>query len=309
MNAYRQYLVLLFIFCMACSVHAEKYFLTLYTIPSRRQIDFSTPRRMAWTAFGNGITLNFGNRKNAMGHVFIELEGDGKSIMAGTTKLNMFSSGRKELMQGYGLGILFRGIEGRLHFEDGVKRDLPTQYHFGKVAIIRAEISQGNYERLLYYLDEYQRRGYGSIYNGLNKPREGLGAGCTAFGLSFFEVAGIVQPGWEEMWTVHVRVPYELVGGPLTGNIVPLTEVFSAKAWATESEPHLVFNIIDPYLIYEWINQKWEEISNENQSDDPHGNIRIIPFLRGKARGLLYDFSDAPVPDEPVFITPLEATE
>lgn len=305
----RNLLILLFFAWQSAGVYAEKYFLTLYAIPSRKQIDFSTPRRMARTAFANALTLNFDQRKNAMGHVFIELEGDGESIMAGTTKKKIFSSGRKELIEGYGLGILFRGISGRLHFEDGVKRDLPTQYHFGNIAFIQAQISKENYERLRYYLKEYQLRGYDTIYNGLNRPREGLGAGCTAFGVSFFEVAGILQPGWLEEWTVHVRVPYGLIGGPLTGNTVPLNEVFVAKEWAAPDEPHIIFSIIDPFLIYEWIHLQWNSLSDVNHSTQVSDPVSdgVKPVKRNRALGLFYDFSKFPVPEEPVFFGRPEA--
>lgn len=291
----------IFLAVFTATVHAGDYHLTIYTIPSKTQIDFSTPRLMAWTAFGNALTMHFSQRKHAMGHVYIELGGPEFSTYAESTKERLFASSGKVLSEGYGLGILFKGIEGKLEYDKVVTQDLPMYYHNGGVAFIKALISEEIYNRLIYYLEEYHQRGYGKIYNGLNRPREGLGAGCTAFGMSFFEVAGIVQPEWEESWTVNIRVPEELIGGPLTGNHVPLEDVFSAGRWAEPEEPHMIFSIVDPYLIFEWIQERWEALTA--LASDPNDQ-KVIPVIREKARGLIFDFRSAPVPDEPVFLTP-----
>jgi hypothetical protein len=285
---------------------AGDYTITLYAIPARSQIDFSSPGRLVWTALGNTLTLHASQRKNAMGHVFIELSGPDYDVVAGSTKKKLFSSGRKELMHGYGLGILFRGIEGKLEFDGALTRDLPTHYHNGDIAFIKAQISQENFDRLVHYLEEYQQRGYDTIYNGLNKPREGLGAGCTAFGVSFFEVAGIIQQDWLESWTVNVRVPYYLIGGPATGNFVPLEKVSYTAEWALEDEPHKVFSIIDPYLIYKWINEVWVGHRSGMHQSDAFDDEVPVTVSRGKARGLVYDFRQYPMPEEPVFLPPIE---
>jgi hypothetical protein len=300
------FFILLSILYSTTPLFAGDYSITLYTIPSRKQIDFSTPRRMAWIAFGNSLTMNNSQRKNAMGHVFIELSGPGYNVVTGSTKDRMFVSGRRELMKGYGLGLLFRGIDGKLEFDGTLTRDLPLHYYHGDIAFIKAQISRENFERLVFYLEEYQLRGYDTIYNGLNKPREGLGAGCTAFGMSFFDVAGIVQSGWEEQWAVSVRVPYRLIGGPATGNFVPVEELFTTRQWASEDEPHRVFRIIDPYLIYDWIHEAWDRLTSGVQQGDGFDGEIPVPVLRGKARGLVYDFIHYPMPEEPVFLPPSE---
>lgn len=288
----------------SAGVYAGEYQLTLYTIPAKTQIDFSTPRSMAWTAFGNALTMHLSQRKHAMGHVYIELAGPEFSTYAESSKERMFASSGKVLREGYGLGILFKGIEGKIAHNKVVTQDLPVQYHNGGVAFIKALINEEIFNRLVYYLEEYQQRGYGKIYNGLNRPREGLGAGCTAFGMSFFEVAGIVQPEWEENWAESVRVPYQLIGGPLTGNYVPLEEVFTAKEWASPEELHMVFRIIDPYLIFKWIQEQYELLSAIQADHSTLDGHMVIPSERGKARGLIYDFRSYPVPDEPVFLIP-----
>jgi hypothetical protein len=291
----------------------DDYSITIYTIPAKTQIDFSSPRSMAWTSLGNTLTMHFSQRKNAMGHVFVELNGPDYRAFTGSTKQRLFSSGSREIKEGYGLGILFHGIEGKLEWNEVVIQDLPSHYHNGDIAFLKIKISAENFERLRYYLDEYQRRGYDSIYNGLNRPREGLGAGCTAFGISFLEVAGVLQPDWEEAWFVDVRVPMNLIGGPLTGNFVPLEDLFFAKQWASPDEPHHVFRIADPYLMFEWIHFQWNLLMTEDSDESGDKmfdlDVEVSPVLRQKAKGLVFDFSSIPVPDEPVFLVPAEQPE
>ncbi|MBE0663658.1 MAG: hypothetical protein IH597_14480 [Bacteroidales bacterium] len=286
---------------------SEEFYITLYTIPPRNQIDFSSPRRMMVTSSLNAFSLHFSQRKHAMGHVFIELAGPEYSTFVESVKRQLFISGRKDVMNGYGLGILFAGIDGRLGFGNPITKDLSHHYHNGKIAFIKAKISEENFDRLTNYLEEYQERGYDRIYNGLNKPREGLGAGCSAFGVSFFEVAGILQPGWEDSWVAEAKVPFHLIGGPTTGNIVALSEVFIEKQWAGGEEPFRLFRIIDPYLIFKWVNEKWTTLMTEDNSDSTaeiDGKLQVCPVMLGKARGLVYDFSEYPAPDEPIFFPP-----
>jgi hypothetical protein len=283
---------------------SEEFYITLYTIPPRNQIDFSSPRRMMVTSSLNAFSLHFSNRKYAIGHVFIELAGPAYSVFVESAKSQLYVSGRKDVMDGYGLGILFAGIDGRLGFGNSITKDLPQLYNNGKIAFIKAKISAENYQRLVNYLEEYQQRGYDRIYNGLNKPREGLGAGCSAFGVSFFDVAGILQPGWEDSWVAEVKVPDHLIGGPATGNIVPISELFSANHWAGSEEPFRLFRIIDPYLIFKWVNEKWTALMKEedlNSTSGNEGSLQLTAVIRGKARGLVYDFSNFPAPDEPLF--------
>jgi len=301
--------IVLLLSMITLSAHAEEFYVTLYTIPPRNQIDFSSPRRMMVTSSLNAFSLHFSQRKHAMGHVYIELAGPDHSTFVESVKKQLFISGRKDVMDGYGLGMLFAGIDGRLGFDKTVTQNLAHHCHNGEIAFIKARISADNYQRLANYLREYQERGYDRIYNGLNKPREGLGAGCSAFGVSFFEVAGILQPGWEDSWVAEVKVPFHLIGGPTTGNAVPLSEVFIAKQWAGSDEPFRLFRIIDPYLIFEWINEKWTALMKEDNSDSTaeiDGKLQVCPVMLGKARGLVYDFSGFPTPDEPVFSPPDE---
>lgn len=269
-------------------------------------MDFTSPQRLAWSALENAMHVNLKSRKHAMGHVFVEISGPDDKVFTGSTKEKLLRSGRDEVMSGSGLGILFMGIDGRLEFDEEITKDLNYHYKRGSIAFIEAKISHENYERLLQYLEEYQARGYDAIYNGFNSPREGLGAGCTAFGLSFFEVAGILPWHWSSQWSVSVEVPHRLIGGPINNKRIPLEKVFFTGTWAKEHEDSKTFTITDPYLIYYWILEHWQLLNNDAEKgmEKLGANTVIEAVLRGKAKGLVVDFSHIPPPNEPIFIQP-----
>jgi hypothetical protein len=128
----------------------------------------------------------------------------------------------------------------------------------------------------------------------LNRPREGLGAGCAAYGIAFLEIMGLLHPVWKKAWPIRVRVPMAAIGGPITGKKVPFYKVFGMSRWAKENEPHRRLVLYEPTLVWEWIRKTWRE-----ESATPTGNVK--PDKRGKALGLVYDCRHVPVPDEPIF--------
>jgi len=270
--------------------------LTLYAMPSPREINWKTPRGLLTSAITNNLTLQHRDAKHAIGHVFIQLshEGTGEVILTGSVPRPEDDSKNKILKQGYGLGILFTDMLGRLEKTEDLLNEIPARFESGRIAYIRFKLSQENYDRLKTYLSNYRARGYGNVYNGLNLPREGLGAGCSAFGIAFLEVAGLMHPVWREKWPVKVRIPLEVIGGPLTGNKVSVTKVARAKRWANENEPHRELVLYEPYYIYQWVKAEWTKEFNANT-----GRVKLLK--KDNAYGLEYDCTHVAPPDEPMF--------
>ncbi len=281
---------------MTSSVFA--YELTLFTMPSPREINWKTPRGLATTALTNNLTFKtHKGHKHAIGHVFIELKGPGYYKVTGSVPIPENTMKEKILKKGYGLGILFTGVEGKLEKTDDLLSELPARYKSGRIAFITFRLSKETFERLVTYVTEYEKRGYGKIYNGLNKPREGLGAGCSAFGVSFVELAGLLHPVWKKTWPIQVRIPEKLIGGPITGNKVSLRKIIKVKRWATEKEPHKVLKLYEPYKIYEWICKTYDK--EKVKKSHTAGLMK-----RGKAKGLIYDCRHVPCPKDPIFRKP-----
>lgn len=281
-------------FLLASSATAQE--LTLFTMPSPRKIDWSSPRSLLRSAVTNNLTFQHRSHKHAIGHVFIQLSHEGRKelILTGSVPSPEDDSNSKVLKQGYGLGILFSDMAGRLEKTEDLLAEIPDRFESGRIAYIRFKINDANYDRLKKYLEIYRKRGYGNNYNGLNKPREGLGAGCSAFGIAFVEVAGLMHPVWKEKWPVSVRIPNTLIGGPLTGNKVSPWKVIKAGRWAKESEPHRVLSLYEPFYIYEWILEEWRK---ENEAKT--GRVKLLK--RQKAYGLEYDCTHIAPPAEPIF--------
>lgn len=270
--------------------------LTLFSMPAPREINWKSPRGLLTSAVTNNLTFKHRSHKHAIGHVFIQLSHEGRKelLVTGSVPSPEDNSRDKILKQGYGLGILFTDMAGRLENTEDLLAEIPARFESGRIAYIRFKLSEANYDRVKKYLEIYRKRGYGNIYNGLNLPREGLGAGCSIFGIACLEVAGLMHQVWREKWPISVRIPTKLIGGPLTGNKVSPWKVVKASRWATESEPHRVLKLYEPFYIYEWILAEWRKESAEKT-----GKVKLLK--RDKAYGLEYDCRHVAPPDEPMF--------
>ena len=288
------WMILGFLFLLPLAAQAQE--LTLFTMCPPRSINWASPRSMAFGAMTNNLTFYHMNHKHAIGHVFIELKNGEERIMAGSTPDSSGSSDSDLIFKDkIGLGILFYPFKGRIETVKDLDQQVQERYKTGRIAFIRFMLSPEMYQRLKSYWAEYNERGYGSIYNGDNQPRKGLGAGCSAYGVSYLEVAGLLHPVWQDKWKLTVRVPEALIGDPKTGKKVPITKLAMWGRWASETEPNRLLELYDPDLIYKWIN-----VANKKECESPSG--KVTPLKRGKALGLQYDCTHVPVPAEPLFL-------
>ncbi len=282
--------------CLLLASGAIAQELTLYSMPSPREINWKSPRGLLSSAVTNNLTFQHRDHKHAIGHVFIQLSHKDREelILTGSVPHPDDDSNSKILKQGYGMGILFTDMKGRLEKTEDLLQEIPDRFVSGRIGYIRFKLNDANYDRLKTYLNEYRKRGYGNIYNGLNLPRQGLGAGCSIFGIAFLEVAGLMHPVWREKWPVKVRIPLELIGGPITGNKVSPWKIVRAKRWAKEDEPHKELMLYEPFYIVEWIKAEWAK-----EFKAKTGRVKLLK--RGKAYGLEYDCTHVMPPEAPIF--------
>lgn len=275
--------------------------LTLYTMCPPRSMNWNSPRGLAFGAVGNQLTFIHRQHKHAIGHVFVELKNETEREMAGSVPSGGSSENRDMILKlGYCMGILFADIKGRLETAADLDPQIPERYESGRIAFITFKLSKSTYERVKTYIHEYRSRGYDRIYNGLNRPREGLGAGCSGFGVSCLEVAGLLHPVWQDVWARHIKVPMALIGGPLGENKkVSILKAITWKRWANESEEGRQLDLYDPDLIYKWIGETWKK---ESAKPGTSTETKVTLVKRGKALGLVYDCSHVPTPTEPIFL-------
>lgn len=294
MKSFARFGVLLACIFASCAGFTQE--LTLYTMPSPKEINWKTPRGLLASAVRNNLTLQHWGTKHPIGHVFIQLSHKERDelILTGSVPHPDDDSKKKLFKDKIGLGILFTDMKGRLEKTEDLLNEIPARFESGRIAYIRFKLSEENYDRLKTYLNNYIERGYGNIYNGLNLPREGLGAGCSIFGIAFLEVAGLMHPVWRQKWPVTVRIPLELIGKPITNNKVAITKIAGASRWANENEPHKVLSLYEPFYIFTWIKEEW---AKENKQKT--GRVKLLK--KGKAFGLEYDCTHVAPPDEPIF--------
>lgn len=270
------------------------YELTIYVVPSTEWLGWDSPLALMKNTAWNKIFPVFPKKKKrAIGHVFVELTDGNYRFFGGMTTQAGNHQVNKVVNEGYNLGILFADFPGALDCPQKLQTELDQRCEDGEIAFMKFKLHKANFDRLKEYVETYQEREYHLIYNGKNQPRKGEGAGCSAFGISFLEVAGLLSDEWKEEWTMRVRVPQHLVGGPTTGQKVPILSMLFAHRWAKEHEPHVVLELYEPYLIYDWI------IMQADQTKKP-SNMNTIN--NAKAIGLSFDYSQILPPAEPIFL-------
>ena len=266
--------------------------LTLYVIPSQFDRNWDSPRNLLFSTILNWYAPHK-MKKHAIGHVVIELSRGEDLILTGSV-LAKDSSFRQIAKQGYGFGVLFAFVGGRVEETEDLMAELGPRFESGKIAFMRYQISDDTYDRLHDYFEEYKARGYDKSYNGYNDPRSGNGAGCSKFGISFLEVAGIMDENYEKNWAADVPVPLKLIGGPITGNKVGIFKILMANRWAHKDELYIETKFYDPNLMYHWIHDEWnkEKIAQA-------GSIKLLN--KNNALGLEFDLRNNACPTDVVF--------
>lgn len=260
--------------------------LTLYFIPSPVGMDWSSPANLAWTALKNRLSM----QDRFMGHVYVEVQCGERRELTGMVGKN-FDYLTQLLVNGRGLGILYHSFDGIL--EDKADLDLELKEHFqtGRVNFAKFLLNENQCTRLVTYLDEYRSKDSNKFYGLSNRPRYAEGAGCSAFGASFLDVAGVMDQETRSAWSNSVNIPLEFAGPPLTKEKVSLFKIlFGGPVWAKENEPHQKLFFWDPDLMSKWVKEKVAKAKPEE----------IIK--KDKSVGILVDKSKEVLPQDGIWL-------
>lgn len=283
--------LLSFIFFIFFFYSTTAQHLTLYVIPPPEPLDWSSPNHLLKSLMKN----NFNPVKNkfkpfprrAMGHVFVELVINQDTIVTGMAGDNWHNFYKAFLNKKEGLGVLFETYPGHLETTSSLQGELEMRAEKGKLGFIRYYLAEETLVYLKDYIDSFKYYGFDKKYNGLNKPLEGMGAGCSAFAMSFLELINAMDPIRSQEWIVEVQVPNKIIGAPLFERKVhPIKVLFSYK-WATERHDHTHLFLFEPQLIYNWI-------LNEHNSGMSSGNL--INYKNSK--GIIIDCIDYCLPNQ-----------
>ncbi|MBI5371356.1 MAG: hypothetical protein HZA79_04930 [Sphingobacteriales bacterium] len=271
--------------------------LTIYAIPSPKGINWQSPGKLVRSYLSNFFAASrYGKHKHAIGHVIVELRDSTRHVLTSVTSASHSGMTKNVLRRGYGLGILFSDIRGILEETDINLPQVQQRSQSGEIAFIRYRVSQPVFDRLWQYYEEYKQREYYRNYNGANKPREGLGAGCSAFAVSFLEVGGLLDILPDSLWKVEVNAPAKLVGGHHSiYHYVQAVKIFLARHWLPAADPSgWRYSNYEPSRIYQWIR-------NTCTQESIAGPFQVSRM--GRAPGLLVDCRDRMPPAESIWKT------
>ena len=278
---------------------------TLHLIPAPTRTNWSSPQKLAVSAVVNQVAKYNGGERHEIGHVYVELSCRGTHLFTGSTS-DGNSEERKDLfIKGYGLGIVLKNFVGKLDDPQASQSDVASMQATGRSTFVKFLISDQSCDRLMEYWSEYQLRGYHHTYSGLNaRPLFGESSGCTAFGMSFLELAGLQIPEFEQSWMTDLIIPRRFVGGPLTGRNIRLVKVLTAfrAKWDSDlSNGGFPLHFWDPEKMVEWTHAAAEELNS--------GVTRSFPWPASTAKvanseGLVFDARNVPTPTGPIFRVP-----
>ena len=271
------------------STHPHELVLFFYPSPG---LNWTNPRSLTFTTTRNKLL----GRPRGIGHVSILLRSPGRFELTGMTQLHG-NEGRKEvLFGGYGLGILLHNFVGALEDSEKLAPELVKRSRDpGKLSYLRVSVNEPIADRLFGYLSEFRAKLYDLWYGMRNRPLYGEGSGCSAFGASFLETAGLLREEFRKEWTRTFKIHSDLVGGPITGKRVSVLELLRrADRWALDEEPHETGFFWDPDLMHSWTVR-----THEKETRSPSGSYS--PEEWNSATGLSIDSREAVPPSGPVF--------
>ena len=288
-----RHLILVFFILGSLSLRSQT--LTLYALPSPHRINWKTPHHLVLSIANNFLTKKKHSYSlRAMGHIVVELKKNDSVILTGMVPNKNKDLFKSIFAEEYGLGVLFKLIEGHLEKKEILIPEIESRTKTGKVAFITFNINDSSYFYLKNYIDSFRRLGYDKLYNGKNDPRHGEGSGCSAFGMSFLELINALEPEFSREWVTDKAIPNKLIGGELTHSKVSILKVFFSFGWAKDKQPHTHLKLYNPGLIYSWIEKKYnDELINKL------GKYRISTI--NLAKGIILDYQQICKPQFPMF--------
>lgn len=241
--------------------------LTLFVATPPKKLSWKSPSSLLWSTLRSGFKSNF----FSIGHAMIHLQCDNtrnlNAVNETTGVTSTENSDDKDLVieDGIGMGILFHTFEGELNSPEYVMKRLEMASELqNRLSTFKILVNEKTCQRLATYIKEYKEKRVDSRYGLSLRPRRAEGSGCTAFGASFFEIAGFLTPEIKKAWSVEMNVQESLIGEPSANKKISIDEIlFSEKgqSWAKSGEASRHLVVYDTQLFDQWIRKIWNNRS------------------------------------------------
>lgn len=230
----------------------------LYFIPTAPvRLKWGSPRQLLITT----VEASALNSSHSIGHVAIEVQLRGSDdpahhIFTGASDLEANVGRRLLLKEDLAFSILERAWPGVLETEANLARSVAARAkHKGRLAVATFLINDAAAERLLEYHRALRADTNPRYYGFGARPLRGEGSGCSAFGASFLQSAGLLDPAIKAAWSQSVRVPLSLMAGYLGQPKISVLRALASSAagsWAKPADPHMHLEFFDPDLMARW---------------------------------------------------------
>lgn len=278
----------------------KKSTLTLFFIPSPFGINWESPSKL----FTSMVLNYFSFRPHFMGHVAIQvfcedLAGQQQKFLTGMTSVKLAATSAI-FLEHAGLGVMFEKHPGK--FDDAKKSEQELIYRLKNpgstsgVNFIQYQISPAACTRIAKYYQEFKNHNLNRYYALYSRPLYGEGAGCSAFGASFLELIGVMNDELKNSWTYTLELPYHLIGKPFTQNTAYFWDILRAKKWGEPGKESLTFSFWEPDKMYQWVNNKLQEISATTSKEKYYKSAEIF-----NTQGIFVDATNTSIPNEPIW--------
>lgn len=282
----------------------DSHELTVYVFPTLKPLDWTSPASLYKSTIDLYLKTMFLTDHYLLGHMAVKLQTPllDKPLLTAQTSCGMEEKRKLLFNEKIGLGILGAALKGRMEPADELMHNLKVYARRDKLAFIKYKLNEKSTRRIIDFIKMYSsnmmgRQSQSGFYGGSFWPRYKYeGAGCSAFAIAILELAGI-QPPDSCGWKINVNIPMKLIGGKFNqGKKIKSGEIKRTLLWHSgEGEKNVDFvsyNIYDPTYIYDWINNKIQQLNSGYQVVSENG-----------ISGLLTDATTVECnEDEPVFL-------
>ncbi len=257
---------------------------TIYAFKSSVGVNWKSPKSLAASVVKNEAMRYFNGNQRLLGHVSIKLTCGDKSLITGMTSRDGETK-RVVLKEHAGLGVLFHIFPGELESEEKLSNEIAIKRRRGQVHSMTYLISDDACKKMFDHYENFVEKLGMHNYGFPVDTLAGEGAGCSAFGVSFLQAAGVADSEHLKAWSGSVWVPKKYIGPysskkyidgeqePYDHNeggddvkLIPLILKPGKTSWAKPNEPGAKFlSFFDPDTMFRWVkklDKKWDKNSN-----------------------------------------------
>ena len=273
--------------------------LTLYFFPSPYELNWESPQKIAQSVLKSTYIPTKFKYRHSLGHVSSELLcDDGFYHLSGMTTKEKNEDTQLILKEKVGLGVMFYPMKGKLQSRKEVEDDIQDRIKKGKMNWISIKINKTTCQRLKQDLQTYENENIQDVYGLVFNPRKKEGAGCSAFGMSLLEVAGLMTEEYKTEFSQRVFVNNDLNGFNGSVNKASFFKILlgiNAKHWSKDNKNGKELFFWRPNLMYEWVKNKIKKLKERQLT-----TYRIE--TKGKLEGLSIDKTMVAAPKGPIFL-------